>query len=573
MKYFKLVFLAVTINCLAQKGEIPYVVPATYNETEYKFVYVLKNNNENLYLLKLYNTAHFELNRYFNNSEILCEHYTGKYEIKKGKIYFHPKNKSAILKKDTLIYATPEHRIEEGSLTELNDLNGKFFSHGTFYKNELNVLFKKNPLYTPDFSNRLFKEWYLSPLNGEPLIRGICSKPNDLDCLCAILTYGKETEKEKSEAIAGYIINRLSYNRGKISQKDIQGLVFGGEREAVCEGYSRVYEAMLKKVGIKAQYVTGAVRTSPYDIFHTIYSHAWNEVLLDGNIYSLDVTWANNTQSNWYLQDPKDMYLTHLITEREGKDDLTCGSSSYYKFLDQPMVYPNERGSSEKISCIDKTEPVQFAEGKFVLNFSSPLMVRNISKEHLVYPFVNFTGESDISKSVVISNSSSLKKSIKTDKVEIILPEKVNYITMDIEGIGTMHYVVFNGTRENFYEFLIKQIQPTNAFSVAMAFLACAKLNDEAAFNDLSLHVYNQDLTFENFMKQANASKTEDFKYALFNTCNTLYYSGDKKTIVFSFEFNSSTQKRPDKIFLDFNKETKIYTFLGIGKEFSDFYR
>ena len=79
MKYFKLVFLAVTINCLAQKGEIPYVVPATYNETEYKFVYVLKNKNENLHLLKLNNTAHFELNRYFNNSEILCEHYTGKY--------------------------------------------------------------------------------------------------------------------------------------------------------------------------------------------------------------------------------------------------------------------------------------------------------------------------------------------------------------------------------------------------------------------------------------------------------------------------------------------------------------
>lgn len=52
------------------------------------------------------------------------------------------------------------------------------------------------------------------------------------------------------------------------------------DRKAVCAGYARAYQFLLKLMGIEAAYVSSGV-------------HAWNLVKLEGDYYHLDVTWAD----------------------------------------------------------------------------------------------------------------------------------------------------------------------------------------------------------------------------------------------------------------------------------------
>ena len=71
------------------------------------------------------------------------------------------------------------------------------------------------------------------------------------------------------------------------------------------------------------------------------------------------------------------------------------------------------------------------------------------SKDGL-YTFVKFEGEAQQVATQVIAKSGSVNKKTTTNKLEIQLPEKINNIKVEIQGIGTIHYVVFNGTENEF---------------------------------------------------------------------------------------------------------------------------
>lgn len=86
-------------------------------------------------------------------------------------------------------------------------------------------------------------------------------------------------DREKVHYLHDYIASNVEYEFGDDDQTAYGSLVEG---KAVCAGYSRAFQYLLQKAGIKAWYVTG------YGLNPTTGEterHGWNLIFLDGKCY------------------------------------------------------------------------------------------------------------------------------------------------------------------------------------------------------------------------------------------------------------------------------------------------
>ena len=97
--------------------------------------------------------------------------------------------------------------------------------------------------------------------------------------------------------------------------------------EAVCEGYSRAMQWLLKQAGIACTLVTG----------NSVYngeSHMWNMVMINGNRYHLDVTWDSSEQRlrhNYFNITTEQLLLSHTVnSEQLGIDVCTATADNYH---------------------------------------------------------------------------------------------------------------------------------------------------------------------------------------------------------------------------------------------------
>lgn len=97
--------------------------------------------------------------------------------------------------------------------------------------------------------------------------------------------------------------------------------------------------------------------------------------------------------------------------------------------------------------------------------------VTNITRNELGYPFVRFEGEEQQVARKVIANDGKITNKINTTSVNVNLPELINYLTIDIDEIGTLHYIVINGTENQFYESLISNLDPKMLIQWQLLFL------------------------------------------------------------------------------------------------------
>lgn len=540
---------------------MPYIVPDKEISNKLLHSYILHDNEDELCILKLYQASIFELLIYPKNKDVIASYQKGVFFGSRKKRAFLSVSKTIqILQKDTLSFAI---------LSEDNNINQfSFFYDGkNFYKNKLDLFLHRKPVYTPVNIPDLTNDWTIHPITQNDLITKSCRKSDNLDCLCSALTYEMKSDKEKSDAIASFIIEHFRYNRGDTSQTNIKGLVFGKEKEAVCEGYSRVYFDLMSRVGVNSKYVSGSVRTDVESLFYSGHSHAWNQVELDGVKYTLDVTWARNINSQWYLLSPEDMVISHfedhnsIIPYNQFDSTLTM-----YDFMHLPYVQPIEKGGYKNLHYLDKIEPMQFAEGTFVLNFSKSFQVSSVTRNELSYPFVRFESENNIVATKIISKAGKISNKISSKNITINLPEQINYLTVDIHGIGTVHYVVFNGTEKEYYQYLIDNFEPENVHSIAIAFLACAKLKDPAVFKTLSAYL-DYPMNYKAFIKQAEKMKIDDFKYCVYNAGQHISYSSakDYNFVGYKFEFSRLQNGRSGKIFIQ-KKDDGTYRFRGFGE-------
>ncbi|HEX2532505.1 MAG TPA: transglutaminase domain-containing protein [Chitinophagaceae bacterium] len=74
------------------------------------------------------------------------------------------------------------------------------------------------------------------------------------------------------------------------------------DREAVCDGYARLFKTLCDYAGIRSELVTGYVRTGGNRPGSFRSNHTWNAVRIDSTWYLADATWASG-------------YITYLTEE------------------------------------------------------------------------------------------------------------------------------------------------------------------------------------------------------------------------------------------------------------------
>ncbi len=99
------------------------------------------------------------------------------------------------------------------------------------------------------------------------------------------------------------------------------------EGKAVCEGYARAMQLLLKQCGIRSTLVIGeSVKSGE--------QHMWNLVSINGKEYHLDATWNDSEdriRHNYFNVTTKQIALSHRITEDQlGVTNCTSTEDNYY---------------------------------------------------------------------------------------------------------------------------------------------------------------------------------------------------------------------------------------------------
>jgi len=109
-----------------------------------------------------------------------------------------------------------------------------------------------------------------------------------------------------------YLVDRLSYdpNAGKSNEDpyahDAYGALVSSSKLAVCDGYSKGFQALCQKYSINCYTIAG------YDI-PELKGHAWNVVLMNnGSWYPIDVTWNDSTSNGYMLTSADSFNSSHL---------------------------------------------------------------------------------------------------------------------------------------------------------------------------------------------------------------------------------------------------------------------
>jgi transglutaminase/protease-like cytokinesis protein 3 len=125
----------------------------------------------------------------------------------------------------------------------------------------------------------------------------------------------------KIKQVHNYLIDSIEYD--STSDSDTLHSIYGAliQKRAVCDGYAKSFKFILDNLGISCVEVCGTATNSS----GVTESHAWNDILLNGKWYAVDVTWddpiilggndnevlTNELRYNYYLKGSDVFYLSH----------------------------------------------------------------------------------------------------------------------------------------------------------------------------------------------------------------------------------------------------------------------
>lgn len=150
--------------------------------------------------------------------------------------------------------------------------------------------------------------------------------------ITAVAQYIVQNESDpflQVKAIHDYVIQRLTYDRavlktGKRPSQEARSVFVA--RQAVCEGYARLFQKIGQAAGFEVVYVSGKVRRdlAPVDVIpkflrvsHPRYdwtNHAWNAVKVEDRWYLVDTTWDDGDayDTSYLMLPPAAMLASHL---------------------------------------------------------------------------------------------------------------------------------------------------------------------------------------------------------------------------------------------------------------------
>jgi transglutaminase/protease-like cytokinesis protein 3 len=121
----------------------------------------------------------------------------------------------------------------------------------------------------------------------------------------------KASEREKIKAVYDYICRNVNYDyvheNNSLYHKDSTAYAALVKNYASCQGYAVAVFRLLKELGIECAVVTGTgINNRGESEFH-----AWNEVLLDGEIYNMDATWDAGRENYQYFLVKDEEFANH----------------------------------------------------------------------------------------------------------------------------------------------------------------------------------------------------------------------------------------------------------------------
>lgn len=169
------------------------------------------------------------------------------------------------------------------------------------------------------------------------------------------ITRNLGSDKEKAHAIYRYLTENIAYdtdsyfNLPSNRYPDQKAEAVFQRQNAVCAGYSRLFDAMATSAGLESEYVGGIIKTSPSTPVEKRL-HAWNAIKLDGQWHLLDSTWGagsvdtktqsfeSNPNDDWFLLPPEQFRFTHLPDDANWL--LTSSSLTRSEFERLPKLRP-----------------------------------------------------------------------------------------------------------------------------------------------------------------------------------------------------------------------------------------
>ncbi|MCX8052250.1 MAG: hypothetical protein N3B12_00435, partial [Armatimonadetes bacterium] len=206
-----------------------------------------------------------------------------------------------------------------------------------------------------------------------------------IQALAAYLTKQAADEVQKVRAIYGWIVRNIDYDveafsTGKLGDQSAEAVLV--RRKAVCEGYSRLFEALARAAGLEAVRVIGFSRGAGYAPGAPVGpepDHAWSAVKVDGKWCLLDTTWAagyldakvgfvRKLDDYYFLTPPEHFLYDHL--PKDPNWQLVANPISKEKF--ERMVYLRPGFFRNGLEVVSHPEIEILSDGDLVVTFAGP---------------------------------------------------------------------------------------------------------------------------------------------------------------------------------------------------------
>jgi hypothetical protein len=158
------------------------------------------------------------------------------------------------------------------------------------------------------------------------------------DSLSHKLTYNYTTDLEKLRSIFRWITDNIAYktknypfyrrSKWQPAVKEPEDSIYESkplneriaidvlkQKEAVCDGYARLFKVLCDYAGLRSEIITGYARTNMQQMASNFRpNHRWNAVLVDSTWHLLDVTWASGfiSYSDQFVKAYDDHYFLTL---------------------------------------------------------------------------------------------------------------------------------------------------------------------------------------------------------------------------------------------------------------------
>jgi hypothetical protein len=198
-----------------------------------------------------------------------------------------------------------------------------------------------------------------------------------MDSLARMLVKPFTSDADKVRAVYSWIAQHISYNthilKGSVrvgnryatevfdtafnwkSAVEMTALKAFTRRNAVCDGYAKLFKTLCDYGGIQSEIVTGYARGYTDSEIRFRSNHTWNAVMIDGNWQLLDVTWGSGyvTYGNRFVQKLEDHYFLtkpELFYEDHVPEDLRWSLLAQWPALPEMKHMPFRYKSYVKYS-------------------------------------------------------------------------------------------------------------------------------------------------------------------------------------------------------------------------------